>query len=182
MSAPSSKREKRNGTTTTPCQKSTSCRATIPRTKAVLKSIRIMMDTQSNSQSIKQSPNSIKGQKSVYSPGSTPLRSSKMCSKDNTGLLGSRCSTSTFWSLSMQWGQCQARRTATLSKIFVKLSSSFFSGRWAKWSLGIGNISISGLVEITSSRRRWWQNYIFKKALMTKLRYHTEVDKLVVWS
>ncbi len=144
--------------TTTPCRKSTSCKATIPRTKAALKSIRITADIQSNSQSIKRSPNSIKGQKSVNSPGLTPLRISKMCSKDSTGLFGSRCSMSTFQSLSMWQGQCRARKTATPAKKFVKLSSSFFSRRWAKRSLGIGNISISSLVEITSSRRHWWQS------------------------
>ena len=91
-----------------------------PQNKAELKSIRITAVTQSNSQSIKRSSNLIKGQKSVNSPGSTPLRSSKMCSKVSTGLLGSRRSMSTFRSLSTRQGQCRASKIATLAK---KMSS-----------------------------------------------------------
>jgi hypothetical protein len=77
----------------------------------------------------KRSPNLIKGQKSVNSPGPTPLQSLKMCSKDSTGLPGSRHSMSTFQSLLTQQGQCRASKITTPVKIFVKLLSSFFSGQ-----------------------------------------------------
>ncbi len=93
-----------NGMTMTHCPKSTICRATIPRTKVELRSTRIMVSTQLNSLLIKRYPNLTKGQKSTASPGLTSLRSLKMCSKDSTGLPGSRRSMSIFQNLSMQQG------------------------------------------------------------------------------
>ena len=152
------KGEKKNGMTTTPCRKSTSCRATITRTKTELKSIRITAVIQSNSQSIKRSMNSIKGQKSVNSPGWTPLRSSKMCSKDSTGLLGSRCSPSTFWSLLMQRGQCRARRTVTPAKNFCRAIELFL-----QWMLSEKKPRDRQYIYLQPGG-----DHIFQKTMMTK--------------
>ncbi len=130
MSVPLSIRAKRNGMTTTPCTLSEvyKLRSNNPKNKNLVEihkdnrgySIKFTVD--------KTIPEFNQGAESANSPGSTPSRSSRICSRDNTGLRGSRCSTSTSRSLSTQRGQFRAIKIVTRMRSFVERSRSFFSG------------------------------------------------------
>ena len=109
---------------------------------------------------IKQSPSLTKGQKSATSPGLTPLQSLKMCSKDSTGVPGSRRSPSIFQNLLTWQGQLRANKITTPARTFMELFSSFSSGRWMKRSLGISNTFSFSLVETMSSRSQWWRRHL----------------------
>ncbi len=133
-------------------------RSNNPKTKTLLKSTRIMEVTPSSSPSTRWSPSLIREQRNVNSPGSTPSRSSRTCCRDSTWLRGSRRSTSTFRSPSTQQGQFRANKIVTWMKTFVEPSRSFFSGRWMRKSLEIGNTLTYSPEEIISSKRQWWRS------------------------
>ena len=91
----------------------------------------------------------------VDSSTDTELR---MCSKDSTGLPGSRCFTSTSQSPLTQRCQFWSSKIATLVRTSIELFGSFFSRCWTRRSLEICNTSIY---------LQPGGDYVFRKPTMT---------------